>query len=128
MKTFVKVNRSFFAMGLLLNIRLLNKLQSVISLLLISFLLMNTNSSAQSIANYSVSRTTSITFNSISSTGTPFSAWRNSSTNLTDDNRSFAVNIGFEFWYMGARYSQLSASTNGFVDLSSSTAAIHTTD
>ena len=122
MKKFVKVNLSFFAMGLLLNIRLLNKLQSIISLLLISFLLMNTNSSAQSIANYTVTRTTSITFNSISSTGTPFSAWRNSSTNLTDDNRSFAVNIGFEFWYMGARYTQVSASTNGFVDLSSSTA------
>ena len=102
---FIKVNRSFLAIGLLSSIRLLNKPQTVISLLLISFLIMkSTGSSAQSIANYSVTRSTSITFNSISFTGTPFSAWRNSTTNLTDDNRSFAVNIGFEFWYMGVRY------------------------
>ncbi|MCX8081455.1 MAG: PKD domain-containing protein [Bacteroidia bacterium] len=45
--------------------------------------------------------------------------WRNTNTFAQDDNRSFFVDIGFDFWYNGQRYTQLSVSTNGFVDFSS---------
>lgn len=76
---------------------------------------------AQSVANYSVTRTTGITYTSIASTGTSF-IWRNTSGGATnDDNRSIATPIGFDFWYLGVRYTSFSASTNGFIDFSSST-------
>ena len=75
---------------------------------------------AQSVGNYAVSRTTGVTFNSISSTGSSFSGWRYSGTFSEDDNRSVATDIGFDFWYNGQRYTQFSVSTNGFMDFSSS--------
>lgn len=76
---------------------------------------------AQSLANYSSSRNTSVTYNSIASTGNSFSSWRNSTSNTQDDNRSDFTNIGFDFWYNGVRYTQFCVSTNGFLDFSSST-------
>jgi hypothetical protein len=80
-------------------------------------------SSAQTIANYSVSRTTGNTYNSISGTGSSIASWRNNTNQYTqDDNRSAAVDIGFDFWYIGVRYTQFSVSTNGFMDLSSNSA------
>lgn len=77
---------------------------------------------AQSAANYSVTRTTGITYNSIQSTGTSVTSWRRSSGGfIEDDNRSFPQPIGFDFWYLGNRYTTFSISTNGFIDFSSST-------
>jgi len=79
---------------------------------------------AQSIANYApVTRTTGIIYSSDSATGNAFPAWRNNTAGNSnqDDNRSYPVNIGFDFWYDGVRYTQFSASTNGFMDLSSAT-------
>ncbi len=81
----------------------------------------------QSCANYTVTRSTGITYSSIASTGNSIPSWRNtyspgSSGGANDDNRSYFINIGFDFWYLGVRYSQFSISTNGFIDFSSSTA------
>ena len=79
------------------------------------------NSLAQSVGNYTVSRTTGITYNSIISTGSSFSGWRYTGGFSEDDNRSLATDIGFDYWYNGVRYTQFSVSTNGFLDFSSST-------
>jgi hypothetical protein len=76
---------------------------------------------SQSVANYSVVRTTGNVYNSIISTGTSFSGWRYTGAFSEDDNRSDATDIGFDFWYNGQRYTQFSVSTNGFLDFSSST-------
>ena len=77
---------------------------------------------AQNIANYTTTRTTTITYNSISTTGNAIASWRNNGAFSQDDNRSVATDIGFDFWYNGTRYSQFSVSTNGYVDFSTSTA------
>ncbi|MCB0495574.1 MAG: fibronectin type III domain-containing protein [Cyclobacteriaceae bacterium] len=76
--------------------------------------------SAQSVGNYSVNRTTGITYNSIINSGNSFASWRNTGSFSVDDNRSEATDIGFDFWYNGQRYTQFSVSTNGFLDFSSS--------
>ncbi|MGA2625326.1 MAG: T9SS type A sorting domain-containing protein [Bacteroidota bacterium] len=75
---------------------------------------------AQSASSYSVSRSTGISYNSISSTGNSFASWLDYSS--TDDNRSAPTDIGFTFSYMGSSYTQFSISTNGYMDFSSSTA------
>lgn len=76
---------------------------------------------AQSIANYAVTRTTGITFTSIISTGFPCNSWRYNGAFQQDDNRSNPVDIGFDFWYDGVRYAEVSISTNGYIDFSAST-------
>lgn len=76
--------------------------------------------SAQSVANYAVTRTTGITYSSIMSSGTPCNSWRYVGAFQQDDNRSFPINIGFDFWYNGIRYTELSVSTNGYIDFSNS--------
>lgn len=77
--------------------------------------------SAQSIANYSATRNTGISYNSIAVGGNAVNSWRsNSGLFQQDDNRSFFIPIGFDFWYNGIRYNQLCISTNGFIDFSSS--------
>ncbi len=80
------------------------------------------SANAQSIANYAVTRTTAVAYSSIFSTGTPCNSWRNTGAFINDDNRSNPVEIGFDFWYDGVRYTELSISTNGFIDFSTSTA------
>ncbi len=69
---------------------------------------------AQSAADYTPTRSTGITYNSIMSTGTSFS-WRNGTDSTS--NRSTLTNIGFDFWYMGQRYTQFNANVNGIIDL-----------
>lgn len=76
---------------------------------------------SQSISNYANVRNTGATYNSISSTGFGFGNWRNITSFTQDDNRSDFTDIGFDFWYNGVRYTQFSASTNGFIDFSTST-------
>lgn len=95
-------------------------LQSLVVLLIGVFL--SNVTFAQSVANYTTTRTTTITYNSISTTGNAFASWRNTGTFQQDDNRSVATDIGFDFWYNGTRYNQFSVSTNGYVDFSTSTA------
>ena len=75
----------------------------------------------QTVANYAVTRTTGITFNSIMSTGTPCNSWRYVGGFQQDDNRSNPINIGFDYWYNGVRFTELSVSTNGYIDFSNST-------
>ncbi|GEM_PF-2055134 len=74
----------------------------------------------QGVADYSVTRATGITFNSIASTGDTIPSWRNG-TNI-DDNRTRKVYIGFPFNYLGVNYDSISGSSSGYADLSSSTA------
>ena len=76
---------------------------------------------AQSVGNYSVSRSTGISYSSIMSSGNSFSSWRYNGTYSVDDNRSAFTDIGFDFWYNGTRYTQFCVSTNGFIDFSTST-------
>lgn len=90
--------------------------------LFIFFLIINVILSAQSLGNYAVTRATGAGYSSISSTGSAFDRWRNISSTLNDDSRSFSEYIGFDFWYKGVRYTQFNVSTNGFLDLSTSTA------
>ncbi len=80
--------------------------------------------SAQSLANYkapngNLVRTTGITYNSIEFTGNAVPSWRFTGTGAEDDDRSYPVPIGFDFWYLGTRYTTFSVSTNGFIDFSS---------
>ncbi|MBI2429528.1 MAG: fibronectin type III domain-containing protein, partial [Ignavibacteriales bacterium] len=77
---------------------------------------------AQTLARYAATRTTGITYTGINTSGNSFPSWRNSTGGNynEDDNRSYPVDIGFDFWYNGVRYTQFSVSTNGFIDFSSS--------
>ncbi len=77
---------------------------------------------SQSLANYSSTRNTGVTYASINLTGNAFDSWRNTASFTQDDNRSDFTDIGFDFWYDGVRYTQFSVSTNGYLDFSSSTA------
>lgn len=76
---------------------------------------------SQGCANYAVTRSTSITYVSIVSSGSNF-AWRNTGTNYNDDNRTYFTPIGFDFWYLGTRYTNFCVSLNGYLDFSSNTA------
>ena len=75
----------------------------------------------QSCANYAVTRTTGITYSSISSSNPNYFVWRNTTSNQNDDNRTFQAPIGFDFWYLGVRYTHFSGNLNGIIDFSSST-------
>lgn len=94
------------------------KIQTLLILFLIGY---TTFTNAQSCANYPVTRTTGITYSSISGLSPSFFTWRNTASNQNDDNRSYQEPIGFDFWYLGVRYTQFSASLNGTLDFSSST-------
>ena len=76
--------------------------------------------------SYEVTRSTGITFNSISSTGNSVSSWRSGFS--TDDNLSNAVPIGFNFSYNGSLYSSFLVSINGFITLNTATTATGNTD
>lgn len=76
---------------------------------------------SQSVANYAAVRNTGATYASINALGSAFNNWRNTTTFTQDDNRSDFTDIGFDFWYNGTRYTKFSASTNGFIDFSTST-------
>lgn len=76
---------------------------------------------SQSCANYTVTRNTGTSYSSISGLNPSFFSWRNTASNQDDDNRSYQEPIGFDFWYLGVRYTQFSANLNGTIDFSSST-------
>jgi hypothetical protein len=67
-------------------------------------------SKAQTITNYTFANSTG-TFTAI--TGGATTTW----TGNTDDAVSDLIPLGFDFWYMGTRYTNLSASTNGWLAL-----------
>lgn len=67
---------------------------------------------AQSVANYTFAGTNG-TFTALSSPNA--TTW----TGSTDDGVSALIPIGFDFWYMGVRYTNVSASTNGWIALGS---------
>jgi len=65
---------------------------------------------AQSVTNYA--------FTPTNGTFTPLSAPNATTwTGSTDDGVSTLIPIGFDFWYMGQRYTSVSASTNGWLSL-----------
>src|SRR6218665_3045162 len=93
------------------------------SFLIISLFVLSTlQLRSQSLANYTTTRTTGVTYASIAATGNAMDSWRNAGTLPQDDNRSNATDIGFDFWYNGTGFPQFRVSTNGFVDFSSSAA------
>ncbi|MFM7216444.1 MAG: hypothetical protein ACKO1U_00345, partial [Bacteroidota bacterium] len=63
--------------------------------------------------SYQVNRSSGVSFNSISSTGTTVATWRNGTN--TDDNMSQSIPIGFNFNYVGGTFSNVLVSTNGFL-------------
>lgn len=76
---------------------------------------------AQGVGRYApVTRETGTTYISISGTGTSVSGWRNGTN--TNDNRSTPQPVGLTFYYLGQPCTTFSISTNGHMDLSSSTA------
>lgn len=68
---------------------------------------------------YTITRNTSVTYTSISSTGSSVSSWRNGTNK--DDNLSNDISIGFNFTYAGATRTSLRISTNAFVTFNSTT-------
>ncbi len=76
---------------------------------------------SQSCANYTPTYATGITFTSIAGAGASNFVWRNTTSNQNDDNRSYSVPIGFDFWYLGVRYTNVTATLNGTIDFSNST-------
>jgi PKD domain/Fibronectin type III domain len=99
----------------------MKRLSPKVLLVLLGIMVCSLVTEAQTVANYAVTRTTGITFNSIMSTGTPCNSWRYVGGFQQDDNRSNPINIGFDYWYNGIRYTELSVSTNGYIDFSNST-------
>ncbi|MDQ0639297.1 hypothetical protein QF042_002862 [Pedobacter sp. W3I1] len=81
-------------------------LKGIITCLAVVFL--SFQLSAQSVTNYTFTGTTA-TFTALS--GASATSW----TGSTDDGLSTLIPIGFDFWYMGARYTGISASTNGWI-------------
>ncbi len=75
----------------------------------------------QSMANYGPPTSSSITYSTIEFLGSAIYSWRNVGLSTEDDNRSFPVPIGFDFYYCGERYTTFCVSTNGFIDFSTST-------
>ncbi|RQO66030.1 hypothetical protein DBR43_27705 [Pedobacter sp. KBW06] len=67
---------------------------------------------AQSVTNYTFAGTNG-TFTALTSPNA--TTW----TGSTDDGVSALIPIGFDFWYMGVRYTNVSASTNGWVAMGS---------
>lgn len=84
---------------------LLNRLTAVFLSLFLSFQV-----SAQTITNYSFAASAG-TFIALSGSTVP------SGTGTVDEGYFNAISIGFEFWYMGARYTTVSAGTNGWLTL-----------
>jgi hypothetical protein len=87
---------------------------------LILLLLFHYAGLTQGVAIYTATRQTGITFSSINSSGTGVTSWRAGSN--SGNNRSYPIPIGFSFSYLGVLYTELSVSTNGFIDFSSNTA------
>lgn len=75
---------------------------------------------AQSCANYTTQRNTGIAYVSVASTANAIASWRGQVSNLNDNNRSYPVPLGFDFWYLGTRYTTVQVNINGFIDFSSS--------
>jgi len=69
--------------------------------------------SAQSVTNYTFAGTTAAGFTPLSAASA--TSW----TGSTDDGLSTLIPIGFDFWYMGIRYTGISASTNGWISMGS---------
>ncbi len=95
--------------------------------IIIILMLWSGNIIAQRVGRYAITRSTGITYTSISSTGNSINSWRhNDPAQMLDDNRSYPIPIGFDFWYDGVRYTTLSVGINGLVDFSSSAATGYT--
>lgn len=67
---------------------------------------------AQSLTNYSFSTSTSTTFTLLSSATTP-----TLSAGTVDNGAYNNIPIGFDFWYLGEKYTTISAATNGYLML-----------
>ncbi|MDN3677964.1 T9SS sorting signal type C domain-containing protein [Flavobacterium paronense] len=77
--------------------------------------------SAQSIANYSGTN-----YSASSGTFTPLSGATAVSSLLADDVISSALPIGFDFFYMGTKYTQLQAGSDGYITLDTASSSSFT--
>ncbi|UZJ63896.1 hypothetical protein OKW96_15980 [Sphingobacterium sp. KU25419] len=77
------------------------------------FILISIRLPAQTLTNYAFTTSTGA-FTSIT-TPNSTTGW----TGNTDDGVSGLIPIGFDFWYMGVRYTNIAASTNGWLSLGS---------
>ena len=84
--------------------------KSVLALAVLIFLHFRVG--AQAVTNYTFAASNG-TFTALSSPSS--TTW----TGSTDDGVSALIPIGFDFWYMGVRYTNVSASTNGWLALGS---------
>ena len=91
-------------------------------LIIASLLLLTTTTMGQiGLDSYTVTRTTGITYTSISGSGTAISSWKNGTD--ADDNLSNAITIPFSFPFDGGSYTTFYASLNGFITFNTSTNA-----
>ncbi len=82
----------------------------LLSIVLMFFVFQSSLLNAQSLSNYGFSTNTS-TFTALTSPTVP------TLTGSIDDGAYNNLPIGFDFWYMGQRYTTVSAGTNGFLTL-----------
>jgi hypothetical protein len=87
------------------------RLLNTLAVLLLATLLPATAALAQSSANYAFSTATNGSLSDMSSGTTQLVAAG------ADDTASAVVPIGFDFFFLGTRYTQFSASSNGFLRL-----------
>ena len=94
---------------------------------IITVALISVNVYGQRIGRYTITRETGITYNSIADIGYSIPSWRhNDPAQVLDDNRSYPIPIGFDFWYDGTRYTTISVGINGIADFSSDAATGYT--
>jgi hypothetical protein len=95
---------------------------AILFIILVCTLLISSRqqATAQVMTNYAVTNTTG-TFTVLSGATIP-----GLTTGTTDDGTISAIPIGFDFWYMGIRYTTISSSTNGWLTFGSTIQDIYT--
>ncbi len=97
-------------------------MKTIISFLIGSMLFLTFTTFGQiGLDTYTVTRTTGITYTSISGSGTAVTSWKNGAD--ADDNMSTAITIPFSFPYDGGLNTTLFISLNGFVTFNTATNA-----
>ena len=85
------------------------------------FLFIPAISDAQGVSIYTVTRETGIVYNPVGDTGNWVTSWR--APGNPNNSRSYPVPLGFSFNYLGYNFTEVSVSTNGFLDFSTNSAA-----
>ena len=100
-------------------VKVMNKFSKKLYVVILLVCAVQVTLAQQGLGTYTVARNTGVAFTSISIGGTVVPSWRNATS--TDDNLSTAVPIGFNFLYDGVQVCEANFSTNGFLNLLTST-------